>query len=139
MAEPQLMESSADWELEQQEWVEALAGVLDERGSEEAKTLLSRLQHELSQKGIVLTDAALNTPYKNTIPLAVQPPYPGDIELESHIEDILRWNAAAMVLQAYDSGSGVGGHIATYLSASTMMEVGLNHVFRARGGSYGGD
>ena len=139
MAEPQLIESSADWELEQQEWIEALAGVLDERGSEEAKTLLSRLQHELSQKGVVLTDAALNTPYKNTIPLAQQPPYPGDIELESHIEDILRWNAAAMVLQAYDSGSGVGGHIATYLSASTMMEVGLNHVFRARGESYGGD
>ena len=139
MAEPQLIESSADWELEQQEWIEALAGVLDERGSEEAKTLLSRLQHELSQKGVVLTDAALNTPYKNTIPLAQQPPYPGHIELESHIEDILRWNAAAMVLQAYDSGSGVGGHIATYLSASTMMEVGLNHVFRARGESYGGD
>ena len=36
-----------------------------------------------------------------------------------------------MVLQAFDSGSGVGGHIATYLSAATMMEVGLNHVFRA--------
>ena len=139
MAEPQLMESSADWALEQREWIEALAGVLDERGSDEAKALLARLQHELSQKGVVFTDAALNTPYKNTIPLAEQPPYPGDIELESRIEDILRWNAAAMVLQAYDSGSGVGGHIATYLSASTMMEVGLNHVFRARSESYGGD
>ena len=139
MAEPQLMQSSADWELELQEWIEALAGVLHERGGDDAKALLARLQHELSQKGIVLTDAALNTPYKNTIALADQPPYPGDIELESRIEDILRWNAAAMVLQAYDSGSGVGGHIATYLSASTMMEVGLNHVFRAGDESYGGD
>ena len=128
-----------DWHQEQREWVEALAGVLDERGTEGAKALLARLQHELSQRGIVLTDAALNTPYKNTIPLASQPPYPGDIEIESRIEDILRWNAAAMVLQAYDSGSGVGGHIATYLSASTMMEVGLNHVFRAPSASYGGD
>jgi pyruvate dehydrogenase E1 component len=44
-----------------------------------------------------------------------------------------------MVLQAYDSGSGVGGHIATYFSAATMMEVGFNHVFRARGEGYGGD
>ena len=127
------------WEAEQREWLDALAGVLDERGDDRAKSLLTRLQHELSQKGIVLTDAALNTPYKNTIPLASQPPYPGDIELETRIENILRWNAAAMVLQAYDSGSGVGGHIATYLSASTMMEVGLNHVFRARSESYGGD
>ena len=133
---PQVAE---DWEAEQREWLEALSGVLQERGGEHAKSLLARLQHELSQKGIVLTEAALNTPYKNTIPLASQPPYPGDIELESRVEDILRWNAAAMVLQAYDSGSGVGGHIATYLSASTMMEVGLNHVFRARSESYGGD
>ena len=99
MAEPQLMRSSADWELEQQEWIEALAGVLHERGGDDAKALLARLQHELSQKGIVLTDAALNTPYKNTIGLADQPPYPGDIELESRIEDILRQQATAMVLQ----------------------------------------
>ena len=128
-----------DWELEQREWLDALAGVLDERGQEQAKGLLTRLQHDLSQKGIVLTDAALNTPYKNTLSLASQPAYPGDIELETRIENVLRWNAAAMVLQAYDSGSGVGGHIATYLSASTMMEVGLNHIFRARSESYGGD
>ena len=128
-----------DWEFEQQEWIEALAGVLSERGGEGAKKLMSRLQHELSRAGVVLTDAALNTPYKNTIPLRDQPPYPGDIELETRIENILRWNAAAMVLQAYDSGSGVGGHIATYLSASTMMEVGLNHIFRAKSDDYGGD
>ena len=128
-----------DWEFEQQEWIEALAGVLSERGGEGAKKLMSRLQHELSRAGVVLTDAALNTPYKNTIPLRDQPPYPGDIELETRIENILRWNAAAMVLQAYDSGSGVGGHIATYLSASTMMEVGLNHIFRTKSDDYGGD
>ncbi len=140
MGQPARSDNVPDgWEVEQREWLDALAGVLDERGDDGAKSLLTRLQHELSQKGIVLTDAALNTPYKNTIPLASQPPYPGDIELETRIEDILRWNAAAMVLQAYDSGSGVGGHIATYLSASTMMEVGLNHVFRARSDSYGGD
>ena len=131
--------ASEDWEQEQQEWIEALASVLDEHGGDSAKALLSRLQRELSQHGVVLTDAALNTPYKNTIPLAEQPAYPGDIDLEGRIENILRWNAAAMVLQAYDSGSGVGGHIATYLSASTMMEVGLNHVFRAPSDGYGGD
>ena len=128
-----------EWEIEQQEWIDALASVLDEHGGEMAKSLLTRLQHELSHKGIVLTDAALNTPYRNSIALGDQPPYPGDIELESRIENILRWNAAAMVLKAYDAGSGVGGHIATYLSASTMMEVGLNHVFRSQGETYGGD
>ncbi len=45
----------------------------------------------------------------------------------------------AMVLRAYDSGTGVGGHIGTYASAATMMEVGLNHFFRNKGADYGGD
>lgn len=128
-----------EWEIEQQEWLDALGNVMRERGGDAAKLLLSRLQHQLSGQGVVLTDAALNTPYKNTIPVGDEPAYPGNIELETRIENILRWNAVAMVLQAYDSGSGVGGHIATYLSASTMMEVGFNHFFRAQGHPEGAD
>ena len=128
-----------DWLEEQQEWVDALDGVLRFRSADEARELLGRLQAHLSHRGLVLTDAALNTPYKNTIDLRDQPAYPGDIELETRIGNIIRWNAVAMVLQAYDSGSGVGGHIATYLSAATMMEVGFNHFFRARTDDYGGD
>ena len=133
------MSLESDWELEQEEWLEALVTVLRERGDEAAKSLLSRLQHELSSHGIVMTDAAMNTPYKNSISLGEQPAYPGNIELEDRIEGILRWNAVAMVLRAYDSGSGVGGHIATYLSASTMMEVGFNHFFRSSGHPLGAD
>jgi pyruvate dehydrogenase E1 component len=45
----------------------------------------------------------------------------------------------AMVLQAYDSGTGVGGHIGTYASGATMLEVGLHHFFRNKDDSYGGD
>ena len=128
-----------DWPEEQQEWEDALDDVLRHRGPEQARELLLRLQGYLSHKGMVLTEAALNTPYKNTIDLKDQPAYPGDVELETRIGNIIRWNAAAMVLQAFDSGSGVGGHIATYFSAATMMEVGFNHVFRAAGGQQGGD
>ncbi|MEQ8858211.1 MAG: pyruvate dehydrogenase (acetyl-transferring), homodimeric type [Pseudomonadales bacterium] len=128
-----------DWLDEQQEWQDALDDVLRHRGPDQARDLLLRLQAHLSQRGLVLTEAALNTPYRNTIDLKDQPAYPGDIELETRIGNILRWNAAAMVLQAYDSGSGVGGHIATYFSAATMMEVGFNHVFRAKRDGYGGD
>ncbi len=128
-----------DWQEEQQEWEDALGDVLRHRGPGAARELLMRLQGYLSHQGEVLTEAALNTPYKNTIDLKDQPAYPGDIELETRIGNIIRWNAAAMVLQAYDSGSGVGGHIATYFSAATMMEVGFNHVFRAKSEHYGGD
>jgi pyruvate dehydrogenase E1 component len=128
-----------EWLDEQQEWLDALDDVLKARGGEQARELLAKLEAQLSRRGLVLTGAALNTPYKNTIDLRDQPAYPGDIELETRIGNIIRWNAVAMVLQAFDSGSGVGGHIATYLSAATMMEVGFNHLFRARSADYGGD
>jgi pyruvate dehydrogenase E1 component len=88
---------------------------------------------------VIVDDAPLNTPYRNTIPLAQQPAYPGDIELEERIENIIRWNAMALVLRGYDSGTGVGGHIGTYASAATMIEVGLNHFFKVRSEEYGGD
>ncbi len=129
----------SDWLSEQQEWLDALGDVLRHRGPEEAKALLLKLQDELSRGGVVLTEAALNTPYVNTIDVSDEPAYPGDIALEERLGRIIRWNAVAMVLQAYDSGSGVGGHIATYLSAANMMEVGFHHIFRARSDSYGGD
>ncbi|MGD8417533.1 MAG: pyruvate dehydrogenase (acetyl-transferring), homodimeric type, partial [Pseudomonadales bacterium] len=131
--------SDETWQEEAQEWLEAMDDVLQERGQEGARTLMRQLQSHLSHRGLVLTEAALNTPYKNTIDVREQPAYPGNIELETRIGNIIRWNAVAMVLKAYDSGSGVGGHIATYLSAATMMEVGFNHVFRAKSEHYGGD
>ena len=46
-----------------------------------------------------MTEAALNTPYKNTIDLKDQPQYPGDIDLETRLANIIRWNAVAMVLR----------------------------------------
>lgn len=136
MAEPRI---DNEWLAEQEEWFDALADVLKHRGPDEAKALLVKLQQQLSRGGVVLTQAALNTDYVNTIDVGDEPGYPGDIEMETRIGRIIRWNAVAMVLQAYDSGSGVGGHIATYLSAATMMEVGFNHIYRARGDGYGGD
>jgi pyruvate dehydrogenase E1 component len=132
-------EASAGWLEEREEWLEALDDVIAHRGDQGAQELLRVLHDHLSRRGLVLSEAALNTPYKNTISVADQPAYPGNIELETRIGNLIRWNAVAAVLQAQDSGSGVGGHIATYLSAATMMEVGFNHVFRARDDSYGGD
>ena len=66
-------------------------------------------------------DAAHNTPYVVSIAPELQSVYPGDVQIEKRIENILRWNAMAMVVQAYDSGSGVGDHIATDASAAAMF------------------
>ncbi len=85
---------------EREEWVEALNDIHREHGEEGVLNILRALQNHVLTKGIALGEATLNTPYVNTIPLSEQPPYPGDIELEKRIENIIRWNAMAMVLQA---------------------------------------
>ncbi len=126
-------------DIELSEWLESMESLLQADGPERAKTVFRALRDYLTDANVIVEDATLNTPYRNTIPLEDQPLYPGDIELEEKLENILRWNAMALVLRAYDSGTGVGGHIGTYASAATMIEVGLNHFFRNRDENYGGD
>ena len=126
-------------DLEKQEWLEAIAQILHGDGERRAKDILRSLQDYLLEAGVNLEEATLNTPYRNTIGIDAQPAYPGNIELEKELENIMRWNAMAMVLRGFDSGTGVGGHIATYASAATMLEVGFNHCFRKRSENYGGD
>ncbi len=121
------------------EWREALENIRDCYGDAGVMALLDDLNDWSSSHDIPLTEASFNSPYLNTIPASKEPDYPGDIDLERSLENILRWNAMAMVLQGQDSGAGVGGHIATYASAATMMEVGFNHFFRKRSETYGGD
>ena len=127
------------WDLEREEWLEALSDVLRVHGAEGVREVVRGLKQRSIALGVELEEASLNTPYCNSIPVAEQPGYPGDVDLELRVENIIRWNAMAMVLQANDNGSGVGGHIATYASAATMLEVGFNHFFRARSEDYGGD
>jgi pyruvate dehydrogenase E1 component len=125
--------------IEKEEWIESLDAFLQFHGGEKACNLLTSLKHYLARKGVPFQGENMNTPYINTIHVSGEPTYKGDIELEHKIENINRWNAMAMVLQGYDNGSGVGGHIATYASAATMYEVGFNHFFRAKSEEYGGD
>ncbi len=124
---------------DKQEWLESIAYIHQEYGPDGVKEILRSLQNYVLGAGIVLNEATLNTPYRNTIHVSEQPLYPGDLTLEQRVEAMIRWNAMAMVVQAADSGTGVGGHIATYASAATLMEVGFNHFFRNRTEEYGGD
>ncbi|MEM1249759.1 MAG: pyruvate dehydrogenase (acetyl-transferring), homodimeric type, partial [Acidobacteriota bacterium] len=139
MTESVLDFETNDWQDERSEWLEALSDVLRVHGPEGVREILRGLDEKAAALGVDLAAESLNTPYKNSIPVAEQPAYPGDVDLEERIENVIRWNAMAMVLQANDNGSGVGGHIATYASAATMLEVGFNHFFKARSEGYGGD
>ncbi len=128
-----------DWREERDEWLEALEAVVDRHGAGRARELLEELDARASRSGVPLPSSTRNTPYRNTISVEEQPPYPGDIEMERRVENLVRWNALAMVLRANDNGSGVGGHIATYASTATLFEVGFNHFFHAPTRDPGGD
>jgi pyruvate dehydrogenase E1 component len=124
---------------ETQEWLDSLEYVLNSRGPERARYLLSVLEQKARQAGVD-RPMAMNTPYINTIHSDNQPPYPGNREIERRIKSIVRWNAMAMVVRANRQASGIGGHISTYASAANLYEVGHNHFFRGRGESgYDGD
>ena len=111
------------------EWLEALDLVAEEAGPERVQFLLDRLHARAFDNGVP-PQPALNTPYINSIPLDEQVPYPGDRELERKIKSIIRWNAMAMVVRANKHDPGIGGHISTFQSSATLVEVGQNHFFR---------
>jgi len=125
-------------DVEIQEWLESLDSVLESSGAEVASEILQRLRAHATVNGIDLPFTA-NTPYANTIPVRLEPLFPGDQELERRIKSLIRWNALAMVVRANREEHNIGGHISTYASAATLYEVGFNHFFRARTPEFEGD
>jgi len=116
-----------------EQWLEALEfvikSVLRDKSPEVVPGLLERLGQKLRSSGIPVPHA-VTTPYVNTLGPDMEPPYPGDREIERRIKSIIRWNAMAMVVKANRLHGGVGGHISTYASAATLYEVAFNHFFR---------
>jgi pyruvate dehydrogenase E1 component len=121
-----------------QDWLDALDEMLENEGADRVIDILHDLQVEAHRKGVRLPFSA-NTPYINTIPVAEQPAYPGDREMERRIKSLIRWNAMAMVVRANREEDGIGGHISSYQSIATLYEVGFNHFFRGRTAEFPGD
>jgi pyruvate dehydrogenase E1 component len=115
--------------VETREWLESLDHVLASGGPERVTELLDLLEQHASLHGIK-TPFSSTAPYVNTIPPEEQPAYPGDLDLEKRIRALIRWNAMAMVVRANKESDGIGGHISTYASASTLYEIGFHHFFR---------
>src|SRR3954447_26226630 len=120
------------------EWVEALDQVMDDAGPNRAAYLLERLTERAQGNGAELP-IQLNTPYINTIRPEEEVPYPGDRAMERRIKSLVRWNAMAMVVRQNKYDAGIGGHISTYASLATLLEVGFNHFFHAAYGDQPGD
>ena len=123
---------------ETSEWVESLDQVIDEAGPDRATFLLEHLTERARANGVELP-IQLNTPYINTIRPEDEVPYPGDRAMERRIKSLIRWNAMAMVVRQNKYDAGIGGHISTYASLATLLEVGFNHFFHASYGDQPGD
>src|ERR1043166_1391367 len=118
--------------LEAGEWIEALDALIEAEGAERATFLLRRLLQHARTRRVPLPQV-LATPYVNTIPIAEQPPYQGNLDMEARISSLVRWNALAMVVRANRASGELGGHIASYASAADIFEMGFNHFFRGPG------
>ena len=123
---------------ETQEWLDALEVVLEREGRHRAHFLLEKLVEKARLSGAYIPFSA-NTAYVNTIPAHLEEHSPGDATLEERIRSYIRWNAMAMVVRANRAEGDLGGHIASYASVNTLMEVGFMHFWRAPTADFGGD
>jgi pyruvate dehydrogenase E1 component len=123
---------------ETSEWLESLDAVVKAQGRGRARYLMLRLLQEARAQQVGVP-ALRSTDYINTIPPESEPEFPGDEHIERRIRAFIRWNAAIMVSRANRPGLGVGGHIATYASSASLIEVGFNHFFRGKDGGGAGD
>ena len=120
-----------------QEWIDSILAVRNQLGNDEARRLLLATVRAARENGVDID--LVNTPYVNTISPSAQGAYPGDLDLEQRLHDIIRWNAMMMVTRANKYFDGIGGHISTYASASHAWEIGFNHFFRGKDGDGSGD
>jgi pyruvate dehydrogenase E1 component len=123
---------------ETREWLDSLRYVIKSRGGDRAAYLLHAIEQEAYRLGVAIPFSA-TTPYINTIPADRQPPFPGNREIERRIKSIIRWNAMAMVVRANREDKSIGGHISTFASSATLVEVAMNHFIRGRGDDCSGD
>ena len=123
---------------ETSEWIESLNAIIENDGPSRASYVLNKIIKEAYTAGLVLPDTR-TTPYINTIPPELEVRSPGDQNIEKKIRAYVRWNAAAMVVRANKISSELGGHVATFASAATLYDVGMNHFWRAKNKNFGGD
>lgn len=125
-------------EQETYEWIESILSVIELQGKKRAERLLIETIQAANENGLEIPKT-VSTPYLNSIPSSLDTHYPGDLEIEKKLHDLIRWNAMMMVTSANKRIEGIGGHISTYASVSHLWEVGFNHHFRGKDGSDSGD
>ena len=130
--------SKLDDVAERAEWTDAINSVIAFEGTGAADDILENVVAEARRSGAKVPFAR-HSAYINSILPERQPEHPGDVDLEGRIRAVIRWNAAAIVLRANKESSELGGHIASFQSASMLYDTGFQHFWRAPTDEHGGD
>ena len=124
---------------ETEDWKESLKGVITHEGSQKADYLLRELTDTARSAGVETTPGVI-TPYANTLDPDTSDTIPKEDSLTARdVAAYVRWDAMAMVARANKDGKGLGGHIASFSSASALYEVGFDWFFRGPEARYGQD
>lgn len=115
--------------IETREWQDAFQSIIAVDGRERASYILNQLMNQANLEGVPMPYAT-TSPYVNTIKPHEEKPIPPDEGVGQRINALIRWNAVAMVLKAGKYAAELGGHIASYASASTLYEIGFNYFFK---------
>ena len=70
--------------IETREWADSLNSVIDASGGARAQFLLRQLEEIARRKGVFAGGQPFSS-YRNTIPVAQQGAYPGDLEIEERL------------------------------------------------------
>lgn len=112
------------------EWLESLEGLIKQEGGAKADYLLRELTQRARALG-VRTSPGVISPYANTLDAHTSAKLPAEDSLVArNVAAFVRWNAMAMVARANLKNHGIGGHIASYASYSSIYEVGFNWFFK---------
>ncbi len=126
------------YDIESQEWLDALSSLVKYAGKERAAEILSLLSEQAGNEGVDVA-SSIRTAYINTIRKQDERKAPGNPEMDRRIRSLIRWNAMAMVMKANSNDDGLGGHIASYQSAAVLYETGFEYFFHADGNGRLGD
>ena len=108
--------------LQIKEWEESIDNVIDYNGVDTARFIINRIADRVRETTGERVLNETTTDYINTISVEKEHVYPGDKILETKLQAMIRWNATAMVLKANKVSSELGGHIASYASASSYTK-----------------
>ncbi len=79
-------------EEETEEWRESILSVEENLGASRARHLLQEAVTTANSVGVPLGELT-QTAYVNSIHPEQQPTYPGNLQIERKIHDVIRWNA----------------------------------------------